>query len=60
MDEIAQYRKYTDEYRGLAATAKNPEHQKLLLEIGQGLGNRCQTEKERACSDDRSVSGDLH
>ena len=33
MDEIAQYRKYTDEYRGLAATAKNPEHQKLLLEM---------------------------
>jgi len=33
MDEIAQYRKYTDECRGLAATAKNPAHQKQLLEM---------------------------
>ena len=33
MDEIAQYRKYGDECRGLAATAKNPEQQKQLLEM---------------------------
>jgi hypothetical protein len=33
MDEIAQYRKYTDECRGLAATAKNPERKRQLLEM---------------------------
>jgi hypothetical protein len=33
MDEIAQYRKYTDECRGLATTAINPEHKKQLLEM---------------------------
>ena len=33
MDEIAQYRKYTDECRDLAATAKNPEHKEQLLEM---------------------------
>jgi hypothetical protein len=33
MDEVAQYRKYADECRGWAATAKNPEHKKQLLEM---------------------------
>ena len=33
MDEVAQYRKYADECRGLAATAKNPERKKQLLEM---------------------------
>ena len=33
MDEIAQYGKYTEECRGLAATAKNPEHKEQLLEM---------------------------
>jgi hypothetical protein len=33
MDEIAQYRRYTDECRGLATTAKNPERKRQLLEM---------------------------
>ena len=33
MDEIAQYKKYTDGCRSLAATAKNPEHKEQLLEM---------------------------
>ena len=33
MDEVAQYNEYADECRGLAATAKNPEHKKQLLEM---------------------------
>jgi len=33
MDEIGQYRKYGDECRSLAATAKDPEQQKRLLEM---------------------------
>jgi hypothetical protein len=33
MDEIAQYRTYADECRGLAATAKRPEHKTQLLEM---------------------------
>jgi len=33
MDDIAQYRKYTDECRDLAATVKNPEHKEQLLEM---------------------------
>jgi hypothetical protein len=33
MDDIAQYRKYTDECRDLAATAENPEHKRQLLEM---------------------------
>ena len=33
VDEVAQYKKYADECRGLAATAKNPEHKKQLLEM---------------------------
>jgi hypothetical protein len=33
MDEVAQYRKYADGCRGLAATAENPEHEKQLLEM---------------------------
>jgi hypothetical protein len=33
MDDIAQYRKYTDECRDLAATAINPEHKEQLLEM---------------------------
>jgi hypothetical protein len=53
MDEIAQYRKYTDERRGLAATAKNPERKKQLLEMAGAWGNRRQTAKERACRNGR-------
>jgi hypothetical protein len=33
MDEVAQYKEYADECRGLAATAKKPEHKKQLLEM---------------------------
>jgi hypothetical protein len=33
MDRVAQYRKYADECRGLAAATKNPEHKKQLLEM---------------------------
>jgi hypothetical protein len=33
MDEVAQYRKYADECRGLAATATKPEQKKQLLEM---------------------------
>jgi hypothetical protein len=33
MDAVAQYRKYADECRGWAATAKYPEHKKQLLEM---------------------------
>jgi hypothetical protein len=33
MDDIAQYRKYTDECRDLAATAENPEYKRQLLEM---------------------------
>jgi hypothetical protein len=33
VDKIAQYRKYADECRSLAATAKSPEHKKQLLEM---------------------------
>jgi hypothetical protein len=33
VDKIAQYRKYADECRGLAATAKSPEYKKQLLEM---------------------------
>ena len=33
MDEIAQYSKYADECRGLAAAAKTSEHKTQLLEM---------------------------
>jgi hypothetical protein len=33
MDEVAPYRKYADECRGLSATTKDPEHKKQLLEM---------------------------
>ena len=33
MDEVAQYRKYADDCRGLAAKAKNSEHETQLLEM---------------------------
>jgi hypothetical protein len=33
VDGIAQYRKYADECRGWAATAKNPKHKQQLLEM---------------------------
>jgi hypothetical protein len=33
MDGVAQYRKYADECRRLAATAKNLEHKKQLLDM---------------------------
>ena len=33
MDEVAQYSKYADTCRGLAATAKNPERKRQLLEM---------------------------
>jgi hypothetical protein len=33
VDEVAQYNEYSDECRGLAATAKKPEHKKQLLEM---------------------------
>ena len=33
VDEVAQYRKYADECRGLAATAEKPEQKKQLLEM---------------------------
>jgi hypothetical protein len=33
MDEVAQYRKYADECRGLAATAKKLEQKKQLPEM---------------------------
>ena len=33
MDEIAQYSKYADECRGLAAAAKTSEHKTWLLEM---------------------------
>ena len=35
MDEVAQYKEYADECRGLAATAKKPEHKKQLLEMAR-------------------------
>ena len=33
VDKIAQFRKYADECQSWAATAKNPEHKKQLLEM---------------------------
>jgi len=33
VNKAAQYRKYADECRGWAATAKNPEHKQQLLEM---------------------------
>jgi hypothetical protein len=33
VDKIAQYRKYADECQSWAATTKNPEHKKQLLEM---------------------------
>jgi hypothetical protein len=33
MDEIARYREYADECRRLAATGKNLEHKKQLLDM---------------------------
>ncbi len=33
MDEVAQYKEHADECRRLAATVKNPEHKKPLLEM---------------------------
>jgi hypothetical protein len=33
MDDIAQYSKYADECRGLAAAAKTSEHKTQLLEM---------------------------
>jgi hypothetical protein len=35
VDGVAQYRKYADECRGWAATAKNPEHKQQLLEMAK-------------------------
>jgi hypothetical protein len=46
MDEIAQYGKYADECRGLAAAAKNLQPQNAAIEDGYGLGRRRQTDKE--------------
>src|SRR5579862_7960137 len=39
---------------------KRPGAAKAAARNGYGLGNRRWTENERACSNDRSVSGDLH
>jgi hypothetical protein len=33
VDAVAQYLKYADGCRDLAATAENPEHEKQLLEM---------------------------
>jgi hypothetical protein len=33
MDEVAQYKEYADECRRLAATVKDREHKKQLLEM---------------------------
>ena len=49
MDEVAQYRKYADECRGLAATAKNPEHKKQLLEMAAAWETVARQQKSDAC-----------
>jgi hypothetical protein len=43
MDEVAQYREYAGDCRGLAAAAKKPEHKKALIRNGCGLGYGRQT-----------------
>ena len=53
MDEVAQYRKYADGCRGLAATAKNPEHKKRLLEMATAWETVAETAKGRACRNGR-------
>jgi len=45
MDEVAQYKEYADECRGLAATAKKTRTQKAAIRNGYGVGYRRQTKK---------------
>jgi pyruvate-formate lyase len=47
MDEVAQYRKYADECRALAATAKNAEHKKQLLEMAAAWDTVVRQKKSR-------------
>ena len=48
MDEVAQYREYAGECRGLAAAAKNPEHKKHLLEMAAAWDTVARQQKVRA------------
>jgi hypothetical protein len=45
MDEVAQYRKYADDCRGLAAKAKNSEHETQLLEMAAAWETVARQEK---------------
>jgi hypothetical protein len=48
MDEVAQYREYAGECRGLAAAAKNPEYKKQLLEMAAAWDTVARQQKVRA------------
>jgi hypothetical protein len=48
MDEVAQYREYAGDCRGLAAAAKKPEHKKHLLEMAAAWDTVARQQKVRA------------
>jgi hypothetical protein len=50
MDEVAQYRKYADECRGLAAMAENPEHKKQLGEMAAAWDTVAKQQKSELCN----------
>jgi hypothetical protein len=60
MDDIAQYRKYTDECRDLAATAENPEHKRQLLEMAMAWETVARLQDSELAGTTRRMNGDLH
>jgi hypothetical protein len=55
MDEVAQYREYADECRRLAATAKNLEHKKQLLDMATAWDSVARHKKSELAAANQAI-----